>query len=102
MIAYHRSRITVPARESRKPATVLIHPDQRLHHLARTLRGDERIERQLGTIDVPHGEIIISDFIPHITHFVREEGTAIQGTVKLVDLCLVVMLHIDGMQTVAP
>ena len=102
MIANHRSRITVPAREGREPATVLIHLHQRLHHLARTLRGDERIERELGTIDVPHREIIISDFFPHITHFVREEGTAIQGTVKLVDLCLVVMLHIDGMQTVAP
>ena len=91
MVAYHRCRITI-----------LIHPDQRLHHLARTFRGDERIERQLGTIDIPHGEIIISDFLPHIAHLVRQEGTAIQSAVKLVDLCLITMFHIDGMQAVAP
>ena len=131
MIANHCCRITVPAWEDRHPATFLVHLNQRLHHLARHLRSDETIERQLCTIDVPHGEIAILAEIRigwnsialgtqgsiahlhgtgrklriiaiHITHLMREEGCTVESTIKLVDLGNILAFHINGMKSVAP
>ena len=131
MIANHRRRITVPAWEDRHPAAFLVHLNQRLHHLARHLRSDETIERQLCTIDVPHGEIAkfakirigrncialgtqgsiahlhgtcrkLRIIAIHITHLMREEGCTVESTIKLINLCHILAFHINGMKSVAP
>ena len=116
MIANHRCRVTVPAREDRQPSSLFIHSHQRLHHISRLLRGDDVVKRMNSTIGVPHGivAIIFSFSIGknavgkrristiHITHLTRQETAAIKGTIELIHASRIRILYIDGVQAIHP
>ena len=71
-----------------------------------------------GAIGVPHGEItIVGTWLCgiddraigelgvaaiHIAHLTREERTAVEGAIELMDTCRICIFYIDGVQTVYP
>ncbi|CCZ13830.1 unknown [Prevotella sp. CAG:487] len=59
MVAYHLLCETVPRREHGQPSALLILVDERLHHVARQTRAEQRDERMEGAERVPQTEVVI-------------------------------------------
>ena len=121
MITNHRTRITVPTGEDRHPTALTVHTSEALYHVGSPLRMRQEQQRKLSTIDIPHREVHIASAsrvraVGHhrlargkdriasidITDGMRLKSGAVEITIKLVDLCLVAVFHLDCAQLVLP